>query len=164
MRSRLRGYVQEQQQTILKQFPSSVNLSLALDCWNPPFGRAFMAGKFLACRRPEERRSIVCNVHILCILPSSSHDDQPKKGLGACNLNQTLDHILTDPRIRRDRSEGTAFDISPPRHRKLMKPLVKTLFLFRFTKLHHMRLHAKHSFSTALKIPPKLANCIFRPK
>jgi hypothetical protein len=49
MRSRLRGYVQEQQQSILKQLPPSVKLSLALDCWTSPFGQAFMAvtGYFL---------------------------------------------------------------------------------------------------------------------
>ena len=49
MRSRLRGYVQEQQQSILKQLPPGVKLSLALDCWTSPFGQAFMAvtGYFL---------------------------------------------------------------------------------------------------------------------
>ncbi|KAK9847191.1 hypothetical protein MYU51_020359 [Penicillium brevicompactum] len=49
MRSRLRGYVKEQQQSILKQLPPSVKLSLALYCWKSPFGQAFMAvtGYFL---------------------------------------------------------------------------------------------------------------------
>lgn len=49
MRSRLRGYVEEQQQSILKQLPPGVKLSLALDCWTSPFGQAFMAvtGYFL---------------------------------------------------------------------------------------------------------------------
>ncbi|CRL30059.1 unnamed protein product [Penicillium camemberti] len=49
MRSRLRGYIQEQQQSILKQLPPGVKLSLALDCWTSPFGQAFMAvtGYFL---------------------------------------------------------------------------------------------------------------------
>ncbi|CAP94930.1 hypothetical protein N7489_004599 [Penicillium chrysogenum] len=49
MRSQLRGYVQEQQQSILKQLPPGVKLSLALDCWTSPFGQAFMAvtGYFL---------------------------------------------------------------------------------------------------------------------
>jgi hypothetical protein len=49
MRSRLRGYVQEQQQSILQKLPLNAKLSLALDCWTSPFRQAFMAvtGYFL---------------------------------------------------------------------------------------------------------------------
>lgn len=49
MRSRLRGYVQEQQRSILEKLPPTAKLSIALDCWTSPFRQAFMAvtGYFL---------------------------------------------------------------------------------------------------------------------
>jgi hypothetical protein len=49
IRARLRGFVAEQQQSILRQLPGDSKLSLALDCWTSPFQQAFMAvtGYFL---------------------------------------------------------------------------------------------------------------------
>jgi hypothetical protein len=49
IRTRLREFVKEQQQSILRRLPSNAKLSLALDCWTSPFQQAFMAvtGYFL---------------------------------------------------------------------------------------------------------------------
>jgi hypothetical protein len=49
IRARLRDFVAEQQQSILRQLPVDSKISLALDCWTSPFKQAFMAvtGYFL---------------------------------------------------------------------------------------------------------------------
>lgn len=49
IRARLREFVKEQQQSVLRRLPSNAKLSLALDCWTSPFQQAFIAvtGYFL---------------------------------------------------------------------------------------------------------------------
>ena len=49
IRARLRDFVAEQQQSILRQLPVDSKISLALDCWTSSFKQAFMAvtGYFL---------------------------------------------------------------------------------------------------------------------